>query len=49
MNLHAAVVMLKMEEDTQRFGELRFTVSRKVKTQVTCEKKRLVQHTEKAL
>ena len=48
MNFFAAILILKMEEDTQHFGVLCFIISRKVKMQMQY-KKRYVQCMEKVL
>ena len=48
MSFCAAILILKMEENTQYFDILCFVISRKVKTTET-HKKRFVQCTEKVL
>ena len=40
MNICVAILILKMEESMQHFGILSFIISRKVKTQLKCKKKK---------
>ena len=48
VNFCAAILIMKMEEDTQHFQLLCITISRKVKMQLKC-KKRFVQCMERVL
>ena len=49
VNFCAAILILKMEEYTQHFGILCFSILRKVKMQLKCKRKRFVQCMEKVL